>query len=99
MPLQSPAHPTPKQKYSAARAFYLTILVISAIAALSLITQRRDGRGSASRNNLLLPRANATTLATEDALFNGTAGNLVPRDEAVLIIRSEPFYMILILVS
>lgn len=72
-------HAYRRPKYSAARAFYLTILVISAIAAFSLITSRKHPDILAEANRQLFRR---TEFSVEEHV-HGTAGKLVQRDEAV----------------
>ena len=91
MSIQKPAttfvhkalHTRPRQKYSAARAFYLTILIISAIAVLSIAKQ--SYKQSESRHlingpkHALFTRSNPVT--TEG--FHESNGELRRRDEAV----------------
>ena len=69
----------PRQKYSATRAFYLTILVISAFAAFSLVTSSRARQIPAGINGQLFRR---NDLAVGDELVY-SSGDLVRRDEAV----------------
>ena len=88
MPLQMPAptpvqkaFPTrPRQKYSAARAFYLTILVISAIAILSLLKERRAEHGISGVGHVLISR---TPLVPREEFIHMSSGDLVRRDQAV----------------
>lgn len=88
MSLQMPA-PTPvqkasrtrtRQKYSSARAFYLTILVISAIAILSLLKQRKNQYDINGANHALFSRPDLTI---RDGLLHGSRRELVRRDQAV----------------
>lgn len=69
----------PRQKYSAVRAFYLTILVISAFAVFSLVTTSRARQIPAGINRQLFRR---NDLAVGDELVY-SSGDLVRRDEAV----------------
>lgn len=87
MSLQKPA-PTPvqkasrtrrRQKFSAAKAFYLTVLVISAIAILSLFKDRRIQHDINGGNLALFSR---THLANKNGLSQSD-GELGRRDQAV----------------
>ena len=88
MPLQMPAPtqvqkalPTrPRQKYSAARAFYLTILVISAFAILSSFKERRTQHGISGAGHVLISR---TPLVPGEDFIHMSSGELVRRDQAV----------------
>ena len=71
----------PRQKYSAARAFYLTILVMSAFAAFSLFTSSRARQIPAGINGQLFRR---NDLAVGDELVYSSR-DLVRRDEAVCL--------------
>ena len=52
-PEQNRMTPPKRQNYRAARAFYLVILVLSFIAAWSIITDRRKGFEEDARNVLV----------------------------------------------
>ena len=84
MPAPSPVHKAlrtrPRQKYSAARAFYLTILFISAIAVFSLLKERRTQHGFSSAGHVLISR---TPLEPRENFIQMSSGDLVPRDQAV----------------
>ncbi len=88
MSLQMPA-PTPvqkasrnrmRQKYSAAKTFFLTILVISAITILSVFNERRIQYDINDAHHAHISR---THLAVRDGLTDGSSGELLRRDEAV----------------
>ena len=80
-PVQKAWRNRPRQKYSAARAFYLTILVISAIAILSLLKERRTQQhGLIGAKHALFSR---TRLSVREDLLHGSSGGLVRRDQAV----------------
>ena len=80
-PVQKAWRTRPKQKYSAARAFYLTILVISAIAILSLLKERRNQQHDLiGVSQALFSR---TRLAVREDFLQGSSGGLVRRDQAV----------------
>ncbi len=64
----------PKKMYSAARAFYLTIVVILSIAAWSFAGGRRAAPAGSSKG--LLPRG---VTATSEGV-SSFANDLVPRD-------------------
>ena len=70
----------PRQKYSAARAFYLTILVISAIATLSLLKERNFQYGIDDANQAFFRRSYPKL---SEGFPHGSSGALVRRDEAV----------------
>ncbi|KAK4696607.1 solute carrier family 24 (sodium/potassium/calcium exchanger), member 6, partial [Lecanoromycetidae sp. Uapishka_2] len=74
-----------RQKYSAARSFYLTILVISAFAIYSLVTNRRHPQDSADTSRLIYRRADLTI---GNSGSYGAAGQLVPRDEACRLVHN-----------
>lgn len=80
MPVQKASRTRPRQKYSAARAFYLTILVISAVAILSLLKERRLQYGINGAHHALFTR---THLTVRDGLLHRSSGELVRRDQAV----------------
>ena len=69
-----------RRKFSGARAFYLSVLVISIFTAFSWITSRTSPQFAVGPNGQLYPRA-------EVGLGDGTAqanrGGLARRDEAV----------------
>ena len=69
-----------RQKYSAARAFYLTILVISAIAVLSLLKERRTQHGISGVGHVPISR---TLLLPREDFIHMSSGDLVQRDQAV----------------
>lgn len=69
-----------RQRYAAARAFYLTILVISAIALLSLLNEGKIHHDTSSVNHALFSR---THLTISHGLLHGRGGELVRRDQAV----------------
>ena len=88
MPLQMPA-PTPmqkalptspRQKFSAARAFYLTILIISAIAILSSLKGRKNQHGISGAGHVLISR---TPLVPGEEFTQMSSGDLVRRDQEV----------------
>lgn len=80
-PVQKAWRTRPRQKYSAARAFYLTILVISAIAILSLLNERRTQQHDLiGASHALFSR---TRLAVREDFLQGSSGGLVRRDQAV----------------
>ena len=88
MSLQMPA-PTSAQKasrtrtrhqYSSARAFYLTILVISAIAILSSFKHKKIQHDANGADRALFSRPDLTI---RDGLVRGSGGELVPRHQAV----------------
>lgn len=79
-PVQNALRTRPRQKYSAARAFYLTILVISAIAILSLLKERRIQYGMSGAGHVLISR---TPLVPREDLIHMSSGDLVRRDQAV----------------
>ena len=79
-PVQKVSRTRPKPKYSAARAFYLTILVITAIAVLSLRKEPRLQHDVAGANDALSGR---THLTVRNALLQGSSGKLERRDKAV----------------
>ena len=80
-PVQKAWRTRPKQKYSAARAFYLTILVISAIAILSLLKERRTQQHDLiGASHALFSR---TRLTVREDFLQGSSGGLVRRDQAV----------------
>ena len=76
-----PLHTRPRQKYSAARAFYLSILIISAIAVLSLANQRSSRHLINNPKHALFSRS--SPVATEGFLHESNVGELRRRDEAV----------------
>ena len=78
-PVQKVSRVRPRQKYSAARAFYLTILVISVIAILSLLKERRTQHGINGADHALVSR----TLTAREGRPHGSSGVLLPRDKAV----------------
>lgn len=80
MPVHKESRTRPRQKYSAARAFYLTILVISAITILSLFKEGRIQHDFRSANHAL---SRPTYLTVRDRLVHRSSGELVPRDQAV----------------
>ena len=92
MSIQKPAstfvhkalHTRPRQKYSAARAFYLTILIISAIAVLSIAKQSTKQSTSRHLVNGPIPAlfTRSNPVATEGFLHESN-GVLRRRDEAV----------------
>lgn len=70
----------PRQKYTAVRAFYLTILVISAIAILSLLKETGTRHEiNAARHALLTP----SRLAVREDFLDGSTRELARRDQAV----------------
>lgn len=80
-PVQKAWRNRPRQKYSAARAFYLTILVISAIAILSVLKDRgTQQHGLIGASNALF---SPTRLAVREDFLHGSSGGLVRRDQAV----------------
>ena len=79
-PVQKVLRTRPRQKYSAARAFYLTILVISAIAILSVLKERRIQHGTSGAGHVLISR---TPLVPREDLIHMSSGDLVRRDQAV----------------
>ena len=79
-PVQKALHTRSRQKYSAARAFYLTILVISAIAILSLLKERRTQHGISGAGHVLISR---TPLVPRGDSIHMSSGDLVRRDQAV----------------
>ena len=79
-PVQKTSRTRPKPKYSAARAFYLTILVITAIAVLGFFKERRLQHHVAGANDALSRRAHVTL---RNALLQRSSGELEPRDKAV----------------
>ena len=79
-PVQKASRTRPQPKYSAARAFYLTILVITAIAVLSLLKERRLQHDVAGASDTLSSRAHLTV---RNALLQGSSGELERRDKAV----------------
>ena len=84
MPASTPVHKTfrtrPRQKYSAARAFYLTILVISAITILSLLKERKTQHGISGAGHVLISR---TPLVPREDFIHMSRAGLVRRDQAV----------------
>ena len=79
-PVQKASRNRPKPKYSAARAFYLTILVITAIAVLGFFKERRLQHHVAGANDALSSR---THVIVRNALLQGSSGELERRDKAV----------------
>ena len=79
-PVQKASRTRPKPKYSAARAFYLTILVITALAVLSFFKERRLQHHLADTNDALSSRAHLTV---RNAPLQGSSGELERRDKAV----------------
>jgi len=75
---QQPWRARPRQKYSAARAFYIAILVISTTAVLSLMSNKIIPSYTEVPNNQLLRRSSAIDQ------YHPSGGNLLRRDEAVL---------------
>ena len=69
-----------RQKFSGARAFYLTVLVISIFAAFSLVTSRSSPQSAAGPNGQLLRRAD---VSLKDGAAQTNRGGLARRDEAV----------------
>lgn len=84
-PVQKASRTRPRQKYSAARAFYLTILVISAIAILSLLKERRIEYDINAANRALSSRPRLTI---RDGLLYGSSGELVRRDQACRLVNT-----------
>ena len=80
MPVQNESRTRPRQKYSAARAFYLTILVISAITILSLLKERRIQHEFQITSHALFSR---THLTIREGLVHRSNGELVRMDQAV----------------
>ena len=85
VPAPTPVHKAPRirprHKYSAARAFYITILLISAIAVLSLLQERR--RIQHAIQSAKYPLFTPTTPGVRQEILHGNGGELVPRDQAV----------------
>lgn len=79
-PMHKASHTHTRKKYSSARAFYLTILMISAIAILSLLRERNLLHGINGANHALFRR---THLTIGDGLPHGSSVELVPRHQAV----------------
>lgn len=80
----------PRQKFSGARAFYLTVLVISIFAAFSFITSKTSPQPAAGLIGQLLPRAE---VSLGDGAAQANRGGLARRDEAV---RTLPESMLLL---
>ena len=81
--VQKASRTRPRQKYSAARAFYLTIFVISVITLLSLLKERRTRHGINDANPALFTRTHRTP---RDGFLQRSSGGLVQRDQAVCCI-------------
>lgn len=78
LPLKRSRSPR-KQRYSAARAFYLTILVISALAIWSATTEKR----AFISTNTPSQHLRRSELTAGDAILTGNDQKLVRRDESV----------------
>ena len=78
--VQKASRTRPKPKYSAARAFYLTVLVLAVVAVLSLFKERRLQHDVAGANDALFSRAHVTV---RNALLQGSSRELERRDKAV----------------
>ena len=80
IPVHQALHTRPRQKYSAARAFYLTILIISALAVLSIANQRTSRHLINSPKHGLFHRSNPVAI---EGFLHQSNGDLRRRDEAV----------------
>ncbi|CAD6578244.1 MAG: hypothetical protein ASARMPREDX12_008688 [Alectoria sarmentosa] len=74
-----------RKKYSSARAFYLTILMISAIAILSWLRERQLRHGINGANHALFRRSHLTI---GDGLPSGSSVELVPRHQACRLVNT-----------
>lgn len=80
-PVQKTSRTRTRQKYSSARAFYITILVISAIASLSLLKMRKAQHDINGANHAIFSRTDLTIM--RDGLLPVNSGELVRRDQEV----------------
>ena len=79
-PVQKASRNRMRQKYSAARTFFLTILIISAITILSVFKERLSQYDIIGAHHAHISR---THLTVRDGLHDGSSGELVRRDLAV----------------
>ena len=85
--IRSPAYR--KQRFLAARTFYTVILVISTIAAITLINVRRDSQGDDDPNSLPVRHGDLINTVALSPRTVGFEISLRRRDEAVRYVLAD----------